>query len=200
MDCAMCGVKACKNGLENAPKNCPSLEEDINKLKGYYKTEENYNMAKVSAKMSIQCGKTRIEETIEFANQCGFKKIGLAFCSALANEAKVIDKVFKYHGLETESVMCKVGGISKEIVDLEKSSNPMCNPIAQAEFLNKAETDLNVVIGLCIGHDSLFIKYSEAPVTVLAVKDRVLAHNPLGAVYLAEGAYKRILFPPKEDT
>lgn len=198
MNCAMCGIHACKNGLENAPKNCPSLEEDIEKLKEFYKSEENYTIAKVSAKLSTQYGRTRIEETMDFANQCGYKKLGLAFCSALSNEAKVIDKVFTYHGFKTVSVMCKVGGISKEIVDLEKSAKPMCNPIAQAEFLNKAETDLNIMIGLCIGHDSLFIKYSKAPVTVLAVKDRVLAHNPLGAVYLADTAYKRILFPPKD--
>ena len=35
---------------------------------------------------------------MDFANQCGYKKLGLAFCSALANEAKIIDKVFTYHG------------------------------------------------------------------------------------------------------
>ena len=95
--------------------------------------------------------------------------------------------------------MCKVGGISKEIVDLEDSVNPMCNPITQAEFLNKAKTDLNVIIGLCVGHDSLFIKYSKAPVIVLAVKDKVLAHNPLGAIYMADKYYKNKLFPPKGE-
>jgi len=198
MNCAMCGIQACKKGLENVPKNCPSLDEEIENLKELYKTEENYTMAKVAAKLSTQYGRTRIEETIDFAKQCGYKKIGLAFCSALASEAKIINKVFTYHGFETESIMCKVGRISKEIVDLEKSNMPMCNPITQAEFLNQAKTDFNVVIGLCVGHDSLFIKYSEAPVSVLAVKDRVLAHNPLGAVYLADKFYKDKLFPPKE--
>lgn len=198
MKCAMCGIHACKNGLENAPKSCPSLNKDIDNIKELYKNEENYTIAKVSAELSTQYENTRIEETMLFAKQCGFKKIGLAFCSALSSEAKIIDKIFTYNGFETESIMCKVGGISKEIVGLEKSSNPMCNPITQAEFLNRANTDLNVIIGLCVGHDTLFIKYSEAPVTVLAVKDRVLAHNPLGAVYLADKFYKNKLFPPKE--
>ena len=32
-----------------------------------------------------------------------------------------------------------------------------------------------------MGHDILFTKHSKAPVTTLAVKDRVLTHNPLGA-------------------
>ncbi len=197
MNCAMCGIHACKNGLEHAPKNCPSLEEDIEKFKDFYKTEENYTIAKISTKLSTQYGRTRMEETMDFANQCGYKKIGLAFCSALAKEAKMIDKILTYNGFETFSIMCKVGGLSKELVGLEKSTNPMCNPITQAEFLNKAKTDFNIVVGLCVGHDSLFIKYSEAPVTVLAVKDRVLAHNPLGAIYLADSFYKNKLFPPK---
>lgn len=59
----------------------------------------------------------------------------------------------------------------------------MCNPIAQAEYLNDKQTDLNIVLGLCVGHDSLFFKYSKAPTIVLAVKDRVLDHNPLKAIY-----------------
>jgi uncharacterized metal-binding protein len=70
----------------------------------------------------------------------------------------------------------------------------MCNPIGQAMMLNNAETDLNIIMGLCVGHDSLFMKYSEAPVTVLAVKDRVLAHNPLGALYLSDSYYKNKLY------
>jgi uncharacterized metal-binding protein len=70
----------------------------------------------------------------------------------------------------------------------------MCNPIGQAVFLNKAQTELNIMLGLCVGHDSLFIKYSNAPITVFAVKDRVLAHNPLGAIYLSDSYYKNKLY------
>lgn len=59
----------------------------------------------------------------------------------------------------------------------------MCNPILQAELLNEAESELNVVVGLCVGHDSLFIKYSQAPVTTLVTKDRATGHNPAAALY-----------------
>ena len=69
----------------------------------------------------------------------------------------------------------------------------MCNPIAQAVLLNEQKTQLNIVVGLCVGHDSLFYKYSDAMVTTLITKDRVLAHNPAGAVYCAEGYYKKKL-------
>ena len=105
MNCAMCNIHACKNNLKNAPQNCPSLDGDIEKIKEIYKTEKNYTIAKISTKLSTEYGRTRIEETIDFAKQCGYKKIGLAFCSALANEAKIIDKIFTYNDFETESIL-----------------------------------------------------------------------------------------------
>ena len=195
--CALCGIKACRDDLEKAPQDCPSLSDEISEVKELYTSDENYKIAKISTLISTLEDKTRIEETLEFVRQCGYAKIGLAFCNALAKETEMLDRIFNYHGYATESVMCKVGCLSKETVGLARSAVPMCNPISQAQFLNERKTDLNVVIGLCIGHDSLFIKYSDAPVTVFAVKDKVLAHNPLGAVYLAEGTYKSKLFPPK---
>lgn len=196
MNCALCGINACTKNLENAPINCPSLDSNIENIKKLYKTEENYKLAKLSTKLAVEKSYTRIEETMNFAKEMGYKKIGLAFCSALKKEAEEICKIFKYNDFEVESITCKVGGLSKDIVDIE-DSRIMCNPITQAEFLNNANTDFNVVVGLCVGHDSLFIKYSKAPVTVLIVKDKVLAHNPIGAVYNAEGYYKNKLFPPK---
>jgi hypothetical protein len=77
--------------------------------------------------------------------------------------------------------------------DADKLPEGVCNPVMQAELLNQAGTDLNVVMGLCVGHDSLFYKYSEALVTTLVAKDRVLAHNPAGALYQAGAYYKKLL-------
>ena len=92
------------------------------------------------------------------------------------------------------------GGISKEEVGIpeEVKIHPgefeaMCNPIAQAKLLNEQYTEFNIEIGLCVGHDSMFYKYSEAMVTTLVAKDRVLAHNPCGAIYCAEGYFKNRL-------
>ena len=48
--------------------------------------------------------------------------------------------------------------------------------------MNKAGTDFNIVFGLCLGHDSLFLKASNAMCTVFVVKDRVLHHNPIAAL------------------
>ena len=69
----------------------------------------------------------------------------------------------------------------------------MCNPILQAKILNQEQTDLNVVIGLCVGHDSMFYKYSEALCTTLVTKDRVLGHNPAAALYQADSYYAKLL-------
>ena len=59
------------------------------------------------------------------------------------------------------------------------SDNAMCNPIAQAELMNEANTELNVMLGLCVGHDTLFIRHSKAPVTIIAAKDHVYNNAPL---------------------
>jgi len=144
-------------------------------------------------------GKIIIGTELEFVyNGKLFDLLGYGVDLNVMKESELIKKCFVHSTIETESIICKVGGISKDTVNLS-DTKPMCNPITQAKFLNKAKTDFNVVVGLCVGHDSLFIKYSEAPVTVLAVKDRVLAHNPLGAVYLADGFYRNKLFPPKNQ-
>jgi len=69
---------------------------------------------------------------------------------------------------------------------------PACNPVAQAKLLNEAKTDMNIIVGLCVGHDMLFAKYSTAPVTTIVVKDRVTGHNPVSVLYGQNFYYKRL--------
>lgn len=129
---------------------------------------------------------TRVEEVIKFAQEMGYGTIGIAHCIGLAREAVVIASIFE-NWFEVKVVCCKICGKNKKEMDLpqikEDRYESMCNPVGQALYLNKQKTDLNLLVGLCVGHDILFTKYSEAPVTTLVVKDRVLAHNPLGAIY-----------------
>jgi uncharacterized metal-binding protein len=61
--------------------------------------------------------------------------------------------------------------------------------------LNEEKTELNILLGLCVGHDSLFFKYAEAYTTVLVAKDRVLGHNPIAALYTAGSYYSRLMEP-----
>ena len=96
---------------------------------------------------------------------------------------------------------CKVGSVDKTDIGRDEkytcvTGKVMCNPIMQAKLLNKAKVDLNVVVGLCVGHDSLFYKYAKGITTTLVTKDRVLAHNPVGALYQARAYYKKLLLAP----
>ena len=181
MKCAKCNKKLCVDG-----KDCK--KEITEKVIKEYEKDENLKMARVSSFIegTYYMKKTRLEEIIEFCKLMEYKKIGIAFCIGLENEAKTLDKILSKH-FDICSVCCKVCGIDKEIFDLTKinpdKKESICNPIAQAEILNEKETDLNIILGLCIGHDILFQKYSGAPTTTFAVKDRILAHNPIGVLY-----------------
>lgn len=137
----------------------------------------------------------RLKDTIEFAKLMGYKKLGIAFCIGLKKEAKKVQDVLQAYNFEVCSILCKTGAFTKsEVGDLPQEYQMQsktgyaigfvsCNPIGQALVLNEAKSEFNIIVGLCVGHDSLFIKYSEAPVTVLIAKDRRLAHNPAAALY-----------------
>lgn len=150
----------------------------------------------------MQPTKTRIVEICEFAKKMGYKRLGLAFCIGLAREAEVVEEILKVNGFEVVSVLCKAGRTSKSKIGIKEeekifqgTDESMCNPIYQARLLNHEKAELNVLLGLCVGHDSLFFKYADAPTTVLAVKDRVTGHNPLAAIYLSESYYQKLKKP-----
>jgi len=154
--------------------------------------------------MDLPEGKTprnpRVEETIQFARKMGYRRLGIAFCAGLRDEARTLHEILVRRGFEVVSVCCKAGGVPKETIGItgeQKIAGPeqwetMCNPIAQAMLLNEAESALNIVVGLCVGHDSLFFKYATAPTTVLIAKDRVLGHNPATGLYLSRSYYRKL--------
>lgn len=178
--CASCEVKQCRDG-----KDCFPSASDHKKLYDDNNIAELHR-AGSAIEAKYYCEKTRLGETILFAKQLGCSKIGLAFCIGLSSEAKIIDEILSNH-FEVISVCCKVCGIDKKDFDLpqisSESQEVMCNPAGQAQLLNEAKTQFNVLCGLCVGHDAIFAKLSKAPVTTLIVKDRILAHNPAGALY-----------------
>lgn len=142
---------------------------------------------------------TRVEDTIAFAKLMGYEKIGIATCIGLLDETQRLAVILEAQGFIPLSVCCKTGSIDKLELGLKESDKvrpstfePACNPVAQARLLNHAGTDMNVIVGLCVGHDMLFTKYSEAPVTTLVVKDRVTGHNPVSVLYGQNFYYKRL--------
>jgi uncharacterized metal-binding protein len=131
-----------------------------------------------------------------------YTRLGLIFCAGLAREGKRVAEFYRSKGFEMVSVLCNVGQVPKEslgLADKQKIAigrhESMCNPISQAMMMNDAQTHFNILVGLCVGHDSLVFKYSTAPCTVLAAKDRVFGHNPLAAVYTLDSYYRYLKQP-----
>lgn len=199
--CANCTVYACtQKDPEIMPKNCPMRDPELVEtvLKRYEEPENQAFYITSSEIESLGYGQwTRVRETMEFCRRMGYRRIGLAFCRGLRKEARILADLLRRHGFEVVSVICKAGGVDKTQAGIAEERKlrpgdfePMCNPILQAELLNQQHTEFNIALGLCVGHDSLLYRYSEALVTTLVVKDRVLAHNPAGALYCADGYYE----------
>jgi uncharacterized metal-binding protein len=136
----------------------------------------------------------RVQETIEFASRLGVKHIGLSFCVGFRNEARILTRILEANGFRVSSVCCKSGAVPKERLGIEDSQKVrpgqpemICNPLAQAELLNREAVELALVLGQCVGHDSATIGHLQAPAVCLVVKDRVLAHNTVAALYRLEG-------------
>ena len=202
--CAQCAIEACRSGqLDKMPKNCPMHDPDFFEqvLTEYFKPENHDFFVASAATEAIGYGRwPRLREVMEFSRRMGYTKLGLAFCAGLHREAAIVDRIFRKNGFEVVSVICKTGSISKDRAEVPQefrvrpgTYEVMCNPIAQAELLNRAGTDFNVCLGLCVGHDSLFYKYSKALVTTLVAKDRVTGNNPAAAIYCADGYLKNRL-------
>jgi uncharacterized metal-binding protein len=208
--CAYCPstVRACRVGEAETrgPGFCPSkVDPDTQSAaRALYDDPETLKVARESAIIEAEgyCKWTRVEEIVQFSKRMGFKKLGIANCISFVDHAYVLTGILESHGFEVVSVACKNGNIPKEDIGLEDGQKirpgnfeALCNPIAQAELLNAHGCEFNVMMGLCIGHDSLFFKHAKALTTVLVTKDRVLGHNPVAALQLADSYYSKLWGP-----
>ena len=198
--CANCTVYACRQeNPEKLPKNCPIRNTE--QMEASLQTcllPENRDFYITSCELEAlgYCQWTRIKETIQMCLRMGYTRVGIAFCFGLRTDAQIVADLLRRAGLEVVSVICKAGGISKDRCGIsdEHKLHPgqfeaMCNPIGQAMLLNEQKTQFNIAIGLCVGHDSLFYKYSDALVTTLIAKDRVTGHSPAAPLYCAESYF-----------
>lgn len=220
--CSRCPTKACENRgqradaelhpLEKAPGFCPMklMPEDFSKALAEYDSPDLKEFARLASVQEGQCLERlpdgfraklpRIEELIQFARKCGYKRLGIAYCGGLANEARMLTDILENNGFEVISVQCKAGAVPKERIGVKPEEKiagtdkweTMCNPVAQAMIINNSGVDMAIMLGLCIGHDTIFIKYCNIPLTILAVKDRVFGHNPLAALYTSGSYYHRL--------
>ncbi len=223
--CAPCPFPRAKRAcqIEDGKGNdgCPSImhQEVLEKANKAYEDPDTLHFARMASVQEASCyqnrgpdpytlqpGKTRIEEIIQFARRMGYTRLGMAFCAGLRKEAALVDKLFTMRGFEMVSAVCKSGrtlksdlGIASEDQICIGKDESICNPIYQAELLNAHGTQLNILLGLCVGHDSLFLKHCEAPCTVLAAKDRVTGHNPLAPIYQLDSYYAKLMVPELDE-
>lgn len=221
--CGTCPVdwceRACRKAGGKGPDNCPTLKQKGLAKKASQIMKEQPELTEFARQASIQEGecygnrengyatvhplKPRIVEIVEFARKMSYHRIGLAFCVGLRKEAVVVQEILETNGFEVASVICKAGRTYKDTINIDRSeqvdptveAETMCNPVLQAMLLNDAGTELNILLGLCVGHDSMFIKYAKAMCTVLAVKDRLVGHNPLIPIYEYDSYYRYLKQP-----
>ncbi|MFC2059394.1 DUF1847 domain-containing protein [Chloroflexota bacterium] len=209
VQCAKCKALVCVNPGNNPewPADCPMrtrasvIEQALAKF-----SDEDHEFTRVAAEVEsesyqrgiqgIRMFTPRVQEIINFAKKMGYKKLGLAHCVGVMYEAKLMTDILEYHGFEVSGRACKVGLLDKKDLGLKPEEllfpdgfEAACHPILQAELLNDGDCDLNIAMGQCLGHDTLFLKYSKFPTTGFLVKDRVLGHNPILALQDTESPY-----------
>jgi uncharacterized metal-binding protein len=120
----------------------------------------------------------RIQEIIEYSREAGLRRIGIANCTTFNKEAEILTAILTDSGFSIEKVNCKYGRVPFNTL-IPGYSGVACNPAGQAKYLEDKNTELNIMMGLCLGHDMIFNSKSKAPVTPLIVKDRKLKHNTI---------------------
>jgi len=199
--CHKCnGIKYCAVGraskiIENCPmKIYPKVEKEAREL---YESDEFVKKSTAVASIVEARGYihwSRLKDTVEYAKGMGYNRLGLAFCVGMLREVKRVAEILENYGFEVISTCCKTGGVKKTEVGIPEEYTMFsktgytigwitCNPAAQALLLNEAKTEMNVIVGLCVGHDITFTHLSEAPVTTLIAKDRSAPHDPTAVLF-----------------
>jgi uncharacterized metal-binding protein len=121
---------------------------------------------------------TRLREIAEFANRIEARPVGVAHCTTTAREAGLVAGYLRDSGLEV----------------VMPARSEECNPLAQAALLADRDTKLNVICGMSVSHEAMFIRASTVPVTVLVARDARLRHNPVAALYTSDSYSQDLLY------
>ncbi len=208
--CSECNAYKCRypESKLSVPGNCPRKHygKTVNEITEKSRTDPGILRVNIACEEVLKRGAdsqgyqwTRIRELIEYARILRYKKLGIAGCVGLMEESKLLTRILTEAGFRVVLVSCMAGGAPRAKFGLKErkgGSHFACNPIMQAEVLNREKTELNVMLGLCLGHDILFNRYSEVDVTPLIVKDRVTGHNPIAALYTSRSYYQKKLWNP----
>lgn len=180
MPCTDCDGNPCSVGrVDKAPAYCP-MHGSGPGFAALYSSKDarllTYHSTLVEA--AGYCRWTRLREVMELARIAELRHLGVAHCADTRAEAESAAARLREHGLR---------------VSLRAPSS-RCDPILQARQFTEARTDFNIMVGMCVGHDALFIRHSAAPITSLVVRDLRLRHNPVGAIYNRRGYFREALY------
>lgn len=184
IECASCSRYACQVGrLDATPDDCP-MNGPFPDFEELYASDDAKRLLYQAARVEAEgYGRwTRIHEVAELAQRMEYRRIGVAACPDMALEADLSARSLRRRGLNVI--------VAAPFAD--------CNPAGQAALLAEERTHLNVIAGMCVGHDALFIRHSRAPVTSLVVRDLRLAHNPAAALYTRDGYLESALYGARE--
>ena len=181
MDCITCKTKKCKT-----LKSCGAENFVKEKLITEYAKPNNQLLIQSAAEL-VDNGKAgnlnRLQEVTEFIKIMNYKKVGLAYCYGMENDAKLVKDLFANENIKLSNVACSIGGVSQNSINENCSIfNVSCNPIGQAFQLNSEGVDLTLIMGICLGHDILLQRNLKSDFTTITVKDRVFKNNPLQAI------------------
>ena len=161
------------------------MEESVQPLIGV-KINDLYNKQSLeimqNAENAYVRGSNRVQEIKNYAREAGIKRIGIAHCVSLPKEADAV-KEFLSDEFDVFTVDCKCGKVSKQEMLGCEGKGIMCNPAGQAEYLHDNNTEMNISMGLCVGHDMIFNQKSVSPVSTLVVKDRPTQNNPMESIH-----------------
>ena len=127
--CARCTTRVCspkvkvheEPPLDKVPRFCPmkTMSEVIEKSMGEYDKPDVRHFAQLALIQESECYERspngfrtkipRVEELIQFAQKCGYKRLGIAFCGGLDNETRILSDILQRKGFEVVPVRCKVG-------------------------------------------------------------------------------------------
>jgi uncharacterized metal-binding protein len=177
MKCTHCNLKSCRSLAE-----CKAISIDNDTILQEYQEEANNKIVRAAASL-VDEGRagtlSRLEELVQFIQEMKFKKVALAYCYGMEEDARKVSDYLKSKNIFISAVSCTAGSMAQnEVNTRSKYSGVSCNPIVQAEQLNSEGTQFTITMGLCLGHDILFNKYIQSYSTNLVVKDRVYEHNP----------------------
>jgi len=132
-ECVKCTKVVCRGEhLDQAPSNCPikTRQDAIQRALAEYNKPEVKEFARQASIQEFECyvnlpeGKTlrnpRVEEVAQFAKKMGYKKLGIAFCGGLGDEAKLLTTILENRGFAVVSVRCTVGDIPKETIGIKE--------------------------------------------------------------------------------